>query len=195
MHHFPRWAADHARDIWVQVQAVAAVAPFRTMTVPGGGTMSAAMTNCGTVGWVADATGYRYSPVDPESGAPWPKMPDLFRELAALAAEQAGFSGFVPDACLINRYEPGARMGLHQDRDERDFTQPIVSFSLGMPSAFLWGGPKRRDPVARMTLHSGDVVVWGGSERLFFHGIAPLAKGAHPLTGDCRINLTLRKAS
>lgn len=181
-------------EIWNQVQTVAASAPFRRMRVPGGGAMSAAMTNCGGAGWVSDGGGYRYSRTDPESGAPWPAMPPLFMELAAKAAELAGFPGFEPDVCLINRYEPGARMGLHQDRDERDFTQPIVSFSLGMPAVFLWGGARRRDPVERITLNSGDVVVWGGPERLFFHGIAPIAKGAHPLTGACRINLTLRKA-
>ena len=194
MLHVPHWAADRSQEVWAAVQAVAAAAPFRQMRVPGGGTMSAAMTNCGRAGWVSDGGGYRYSRSDPETGQHWPAMPSLFAELAARAAEMAGFPDFAPDVCLINRYEPGARMGLHQDRDERDFSQPIVSLSFGMPAVFLWGGARRHDPVERITLNSGDVVVWGGAERLFFHGIAPVAKGAHPLTGACRINLTLRKA-
>lgn len=194
MRHFAQWARDDALGLWRAIQGVAAVAPFRQMSVPGGGTMSVAMTNCGTVGWVSDSTGYRYSAVDPSSGLSWPVMPSQIADLATRAAEQAGFAAFVPDACLINRYEVGARMGLHQDRDEQDLTQPIVSISLGMAAVFLWGGGKRKDPVSRITVNSGDVIVWGGPERLYYHGIAPLAKGAHPLTGACRINLTLRKA-
>lgn len=194
MWHFARGARDEAEGVWRDIQAVAALAPFRHMTVPGGGAMSVAMTNCGEAGWIADAKGYRYSPVDPLSGRPWPPLPPLIADLAARAAALAGFADFVPDACLINRYEAGARMGLHQDRDERDLTQPIVSISLGMAAVFLWGGVKRQDPVSRIAVNSGDVIVWGGPERLHYHGVAPLAKGAHPLTGACRINLTLRKA-
>jgi alkylated DNA repair protein (DNA oxidative demethylase) len=173
---------------------VAAISPFRRMTTPGGWEMSVAMTNCGDVGWVTDRSGYRYDTIDPDSGKPWPDMPPLLRELAEKAAAEAGFMGFAPDACLINRYEPGARMSLHQDRDERDFAAPIVSVSLGLPATFLFGGPKRADKPQRYRLQHGDVVVWGGPSRLFFHGVAPLADGQHPLLGRQRINLTFRKA-
>ena len=194
MLHLSRWAADHVEALWREVQGVIDQAALRHMQVPGGGFMSVAMTNCGDVGWVADLGGYRYSPTDPVTDKPWPQIPALITELGAEAAQFAGFDDFKPDACLINRYEIGARMGLHQDKDERDFTQPIVSISLGMAAKFIWGGAKRKDPVTRISINSGDVIVWGGTERLFFHGIAPLGKGAHPITGACRINLTLRKA-
>ena len=169
-------------------------APFRHMFTPGGHQMSVAMTNCGEAGWVTDRRGYRYDGADPESGKPWPAMPSVFRELAASAAREAGFTGFAPDACLINRYEPGAKMSLHQDRDERDFAAPIVSVSLGLPAIFLFGGMKRSDKPQRYWLAHGDVVVWGGPSRLFFHGIAPLADGEHAALGRKRINLTFRKA-
>ena len=168
--------------------------PFRHMSTPGGFEMSVAMTNCGSLGWVTDAKGYRYDVNDPVSGKPWPAMPSVFRELAERAAAQGGFAGFVPDACLINRYEPGARMSLHQDRDETDFSAPIVSVSLGLPAIFMFGGLKRSDKPARYRLEHGDVVVWGGPSRLFFHGVAPLAAGEHALLGRKRINLTFRKA-
>lgn len=181
-------------DLLAAVDAVAAEAPFRRMVTPGGFRMSVAMTNCGTAGWVTDRKGYRYSPTDPETGKPWPAMPSAFLRLAAAAAAEAGFPGFVPDACLINRYEPGARLSLHQDRDERDFGQPIVSVSLGLPATFQFGGPKRADPVRKVALRHGDVVVWGGPSRLFFHGVLALKDGEHPATGRTRINLTLRKA-
>jgi len=157
--------------------------------------MSVAMTNCGPVGWVSDRKGYRYSPIDPETGRPWPEMPSVFLNLAAGAAAEAGYSGFQPDACLINRYEPGTRMGLHQDRDEQDFSAPIVSVSLGLSAVFLWGGLSRSDRPRRIALEHGDVVVWGGPSRLTFHGIAPLAEDDHPLTGRARVNLTFRKAA
>ena len=169
-------------------------AAFRHMVTPGGHTMSVAMTNCGEAGWVTDRSGYRYDRTDPESGKPWPAMPAAFRELAESAAREAGFAGFAPDACLINRYEPGAKMSLHQDRDERDFSAPIVSVSLGLPATFLFGGMKRTDKPRRYRPAHGDVVVWGGPSRLFFHGIAPLADGEHALLGRRRINLTFRKA-
>jgi alkylated DNA repair protein (DNA oxidative demethylase) len=175
------------RDIIVQ-------APFRRMRTPGGHQMSVAMTNCGDFGWVTDRSGYRYDAVDPLSGRAWPPMPPLFLQLAARAAERADFAGFSPDVCLINRYEPGARMSLHQDRDERDFGAPIVSVSLGLPAVFLFGGPKRSDKAQRYRLQHGDVVVWGGPSRLFFHGVAPLADGEHALLGRQRVNLTFRKA-
>lgn len=173
---------------------VAAAAPFRHMTTPGGHRMSVAMTNCGALGWVTDRRGYRYEPADPSTGRAWPAMPAPFRALAIRCAVSAGFSAFDPDACLINRYEPGARMGLHQDRDEQDMNAPIVSISLGLEARFLFGGSQRADPVRRLALRHGDAVVWGGPARLFFHGIAPLKPGAHPVLGPARINLTFRRA-
>jgi DNA oxidative demethylase len=180
--------------IFQTVQQVIAAAPFRQMITPGGRRMSVAMTNCGQAGWVTDLSGYRYDALDPVSRRPWPPMPEIVRRLAERAAVQAGFMSFQPDSCLINRYEPGARLSLHQDRDERDFGQPIVSLSLGLPAIFLFGGQLRNERTQRMRLESGDVVVWGGASRLAFHGVAPLAEGRHPLTGRCRINLTFRKA-
>ncbi|HTU46622.1 MAG TPA: DNA oxidative demethylase AlkB [Bryobacteraceae bacterium] len=176
------------------VQQVLAAAPFRRMVTPGGQQMSVAMTNCGNAGWVSDRRGYRYDSVDPVSGHPWPQMPPSFLRVAVNAAAEAGFQGFVPDVCLINKYEPGTRLSLHQDKDERDFGAPIVSVSLGLPATFLFGGRSRSDHPRRIRLESGDVVVWGGPARLTYHGIAPLADGDHPLTGRSRINLTFRKA-
>jgi alkylated DNA repair protein (DNA oxidative demethylase) len=156
--------------------------------------MSVAMTNCGSLGWVTDRTGYRYDAIDPQSGAPWPEMPAIFREVAGQAATQAGFAGFSPEACLVNCYEPGTKLSLHQDRDEKNYDQPIVSVSLGLPATFLWGGLKRADKTVRYRLQHGDVVVWGGLSRLVFHGVAPLADGEHALLGRRRINLTFRRA-
>jgi DNA oxidative demethylase len=169
-------------------------APLRHMLTPGGHRMSVAMTNCGAAGWVTDRTGYRYTARDPESDQPWPAMPDVFNDLATRAAAEAGFDGFVPDACLINRYSPGARLTLHQDRNERDFAAPIVSVSLGLPAVFLFGGLERSDPQLRVLLMHGDVVIWGGPARLRYHGVLPLEAGHHPLIGGYRINLTFRKA-
>jgi alkylated DNA repair protein (DNA oxidative demethylase) len=177
------------------LQRVAERAPFRHMLTPGGHRMSVAMTNCGTAGWVTDRTGYRYDARDPESGRSWPPMPDVFAELAREAAAQAGFAGFAPDVCLINRYEPGARMSLHQDRDERDFEAPIVSVSLGLPAVFLFGGSSRSDKPRRVPLAHGDVVVFGASSRLRYHGVLPVKDGYHPLLGGYRVNLTLRRAA
>lgn len=173
---------------------VVAHAPFRNMLTPGGRKMSVGMTNCGTVGWVSDREGYRYRARDPVSGDPWPPMPDAFRELATQAAERAGFAVFCPDACLVNRYEPGTRLSLHQDKDEKDFDAPIVSVSLGLPATFLFGGAHRSDTPQRVQLVHGDVVVWGGPSRLRYHGVLPLEDGDHPLLGRMRINLTFRKA-
>jgi DNA oxidative demethylase len=184
--------ADEA-ELVAALRGVVAAAPFRRMFTPGGHQMSVAMTNCGSAGWVTDRSGYRYDPDDPETGKPWPAMPRLFRELADRAAEGAGFAGFAPDVCLINRYEPGARMSLHQDKDELDFTAPIVSVSLGLPAIFMFGGSKRSDKPRRFRLEHGDVAVWGGPSRLFFHGVAPLADGDHPVMGPQRLNLTFRK--
>ena len=187
-------AGTMAEALWADLQAVLAQAPLRHMVTPGGFRMSVAMSNCGALGWVSDATGYRYDALDPGSGRPWPALPGSFVALAGQAAAQAGFSDFVPDACLINRYEPGARLTLHQDRNERDLRQPIVSVSLGLPAVFLFGGLKRNDPTLRVPLVHGDVVVWGGPARLRYHGVLALKPGHHVLTGACRINLTLRRA-
>ena len=176
-----------------EVWKIAEVSPFRFLTVPGGHTMSVGMTNCGRVGWVSDRSGYRYDPIDPEAGRPWPSMPAAFLDLASRAAAEAGFPAYDPDACLINRYTAGAKLGLHQDRDEDDAWSPIVSVSLGVPAVFLWGGQKRRDPVRRMRLEHGDVAVWGGPARFVYHGVAPVKAADHPLTGALRINLTFRK--
>jgi alkylated DNA repair protein (DNA oxidative demethylase) len=172
---------------------VTAAAPFRHLITPGGFRMSVAMTNCGELGWVSDRRGYRYDPVDPESGERWPPMPESFRTLAADAAARAGYDGFAPDACLINRYAPGARLSMHQDRDEKDLRAPIVSVSLGLPAVFLWGGDARADKARRVLLQHGDVVVWGGPSRLRFHGVLALKDGDHPFAGGHRINLTFRK--
>jgi alkylated DNA repair protein (DNA oxidative demethylase) len=169
-------------------------APFRRMFTPGGRQMSVAMTNCGSAGWVTDHGGYRYDGIDPDSGQAWPAMPPVLRRLAEEAAAVGGFEAFAPDACLINRYTPGARMSLHQDKDEQDLAAPIVSVSLGLPATFLFGGPTRADKPKRYRLEHGDVVVWGGPSRLFFHGVAPLAEGEHAVMGPQRINLTFRKA-
>ncbi|WP_312995079.1 DNA oxidative demethylase AlkB [Achromobacter animicus] len=176
------------------VDDVTAQAPFRHMETPGGYTMSVALTNCGDLGWTTDARGYRYSRIDPVSGQPWPAMPQAFRQLAQDAAREAGFPDFSPDACLVNRYEPGSRLSLHQDRNERDFSAPIVSVSLGMPAMFLFGGDDRADRAARVPLFHGDVVVWGGVDRLRFHGVMPLKDLPHPRLGSRRINFTIRKA-
>jgi alkylated DNA repair protein (DNA oxidative demethylase) len=188
------FASPFESELIAALRDIAGKAPFRHMVTPGGHEMSVAMTNCGTLGWVTDRGGYRYGGNDPETGKPWPAMPAAFCQLAGQAAAQAGFSGFLPDACLINRYQPGARMSLHQDRDEDDFGAPIVSVSLGLPAIFLFGGLKRSDKPRRFRLQHGDVVVWGGPARLAFHGIAPLADGEHALIGRQRINLTFRKA-
>ena len=169
-------------------------APLRHMATPGGLRMSVAMSNCGQLGWVTDARGYRYVRQDPASSEPWPAMPPGLLQLAQDAAQAAGYPGFLPDACLVNRYLPGARMALHQDKDECDFTAPIVSVSLGLPATFLFGGNARSDKAVRIALVHGDVVVWGGADRLRFHGVAPLKDGEHALLGSQRINLTFRKA-
>jgi DNA oxidative demethylase len=181
-------------ELVAALRSITEQAPFRHMHTPGGHEMSVAMTNCGALGWVTDRSGYRYDAIDPQSGQNWPAMPPVFLELATQASDAAGFVGFAPDACLINRYEPGARMSLHQDRDEQDFNNPIVSVSLGLSAIFLFGGLKRSDKPDRYRLEHGDVVVWGGPSRLFFHGVAPLTDGEHALLGRARINLTFRRA-
>ena len=187
------FASAEAPVLVEEVARVAKSAPFRHLVTPGGYTMSVAMTNCGRVGWVSNRSGYRYAPTDPDTGAPWPAIPDAFLDLAVRAAAEGGFEHYDPDDCLINRYVAGAKLGLHQDRDEKDAWAPIVSVSLGLPAVFLWGGKKRSDTVRRLRVENGDVVVWGGPARFVYHGVAPLKDGDHPLTGATRINLTFRK--
>ncbi len=188
------FATDRATELLEGIRRVTASAPFRHLVTPGGFTMSVAMTNCGEAGWVSDRTGYRYDRIDPESGRPWPPMPQAFIELAQSAAARLSFSPFEPDVCLINCYTPGTRLSLHQDRDEKGYVDPIVSVSLGLPAIFQWGGDKRSDRPQRVPLAHGDVVVWGGPSRLRFHGVLPLKEGEHPLVGRQRLNLTFRKA-
>ncbi|KRC78577.1 Alpha-ketoglutarate-dependent dioxygenase AlkB [compost metagenome] len=188
------YALPMVADLLAGVDAVTAQAPFRHMDTPGGYTMSVALTNCGELGWTTDARGYRYSRIDPLSDRPWPAMPEAFGQLARDAAAAAGFPGFSPDACLVNRYEPGSRLSLHQDKNERDYNAPIVSVSLGMPAIFLFGGDNRADKAARVPVFHGDVVVWGGVDRLRYHGVMPLKDLPHPRLGSQRINFTLRKA-
>jgi alkylated DNA repair protein (DNA oxidative demethylase) len=187
------FVGDSEAELIAALRDIVAQAPFRRMVTPGGHQMSVAMTNCGNAGLVTDSHGYRYNRDDPETGQPWPAMPPLLADLAERAANRAGFAAFSPDVCLINRYVPGARMSLHQDKDELDFAAPIVSVSLGLPATFLFGGLKRSDKPKRFRLEHGDVAVWGGPSRLFFHGVAPLADGEHPQMGGQRINLTFRK--
>jgi alkylated DNA repair protein (DNA oxidative demethylase) len=188
------FAAPQAGALLMALQEVAGRSPFRRMTTPGGDRMSVAMTNCGERGWITDQTGYRYDALDPATAAGWPPMPPVFRDVATAAAAAAGFGGFAPDACLIGRYEPGARLSLHQDKDELDLESPVVSISLGLPAVFLFGGHRRSDRPLRVPLAHGDVVVWGGPARLRFHGVMPLRDGHHPMLGASRVNLSLRKA-
>lgn len=186
------FALADAPQLLAAIEAVVAVAPLRHVETPGGKRMSVEMSNCGERGWVSDRRGYRYEACDPTSGRPWPPMPAVLRALAARAAAVAGWADFAPDACLVNRYAPGARMTLHQDRDERDFTWPIVSVSLGLPATFQFGGLQRAGPVRRVPLEHGDVVVFGGASRLCFHGVLPVRDGRHPTVGPARWNLTFR---
>lgn len=180
-------------DLIAAIEAIATHAPFRQMVTPGGFTMSVAITNCGEAGWITDRAGYRYSPIDPLTGNLWPSMPPPLQRLATRAAAAAGYEGFTPDACLINRYLPGTRMSLHQDRQEKPLDAPVVSISLGLSATFLWGGETRNARPQRLILHHGDAVIWGGPSRLNFHGIAPLKNGTHPLLGSKRYNITFRK--
>ena len=192
---FRGFAQKYQTELFAGLSEVTAKAPFRHMVTPGGFRMSVAMTNCGSFGWITDETGYRYDRVDPKTKKAWPEMLDCFLKLASNAAAEAGFDEFFPDACLINRYEPGSKLSLHQDRNERDFKQPIVSVSLGVSATFLFGGLRRSDKTERILVEHGDVIVWGGPARLRYHGVPALKEGFHPLTGRSRFNLTLRKAA
>jgi alkylated DNA repair protein (DNA oxidative demethylase) len=190
-----RFGQKYETELFAGLKEVTAKAPFRHMVTPGGFRMSVAMTNCGAFGWITDETGYRYDRVDPETNATWPEMPDCFLKLASSAATEVGFDEFLPDACLINRYEPGSKLSLHQDKNERDFEQPIVSVSLGVSATFLFGGSRRNDETERIPVEHGDVIVWGGPARLRYHGVLALKEGFHPLAGGRRFNLTFRKAT
>ena len=189
------FAQKYQTQLFAGLKEVTAKAPFRHMVTPGGFRMSVGMTNCGALGWITDETGYRYDRVDPETKEVWPEMPDPFLTVASSAAAEVGFDEFFSDACLINRYEPGSKLSLHQDKNERDFEQPIVSVSLGVPAVFLFGGLRRSDKTQRIPVEHGDVIVWGGPARLRYHGIMPLKENFHPLTGRTRFNLTFRKAA
>ena len=188
------FVAPLEKEVLPALFTIMQLAPLRHMLTARGFAMSVATTNCGDLGWISDEKGYRYAASDPLTGNAWPQMPASFRQLAEQAASQAGFEDFTPDACLINRYQPSAKMGLHQDKDERDFSQPIVSVSLGIPAIFQIGGFARGDKALKLTLYHGDVLVWGGESRLRFHGVLPVKVGSHPALGECRINLTFRKA-
>jgi len=188
------FALANVQEVIAAIQLIEARSPFRHMVTPGGFTMSVALTNCGALGWTSDRRGYRYSSLDPDTGKPWPVMPEIFTRIAIEAAAAAGFDDFEPDACLVNRYVPGARLSLHQDTNERDYDAPIVSVSLGMRAVFLFGGHARTDPTAKVALHHGDVAVWGGVDRLRYHGVTRLEGEPHEVLGSGRINLTFRKA-
>jgi alkylated DNA repair protein (DNA oxidative demethylase) len=188
-----RGFADTAK-LFPLILRIAESAPFRHLVTPGGQTMSVAMTNCGPVGWTSDRTGYRYSSRDPLTSRDWPRMPEEFERLALDAATAGGFPKFVPDACLINRYEPGARLTAHRDADEQNFAQPIVSVSLGLPASFAFYGLTRGGKGRSVALTDGDVLVWGGPSRLVYHAVRPVKPGQHPLTGGFRYNLTFRHA-
>nr|WP_256938071.1 DNA oxidative demethylase AlkB [Pseudomonas bubulae] len=188
------FALPKAKELLAALDSVLLQAPLRQMQTPGGYTMSARLSSCGALGWTTDRDGYHYSPLDPLSARPWPAMPGVFLALAAAAASSAGFSGFVPDSCLINAYAPGAKMSLHQDKNERCHTAPIVSISLGLPAIFQFGGVERSDPTQRIALFHGDIMVWGGVDRLRYHGVMPIKPGHHSLLGEQRINITLRQA-
>ncbi|UIN57594.1 DNA oxidative demethylase AlkB [Pseudomonas kribbensis] len=188
------FALPQIEQLLPALESIIACAPLRHMMTPGGFSMSVATSSCGAVGWITDRSGYRYSSEDPVSHQPWPAMPEVFRELAQTAAKSAGFADFVPDSCLINRYVPGAKMSLHQDKDEKTYEAPIVSLSLGLPATFLFGGFARGDRSQKISLLHGDMVIWGGVDRLRYHGILPIKPGRHPRLGEQRFNLTFRTA-
>ncbi len=190
-----QYANKQAAEILKEVELITAVAPFRKMKTPSGLSMSAELTSCGKYGWISDQQGYRYSKSDPLNNNAWPKLPELFFKFGREAAKKAGFSDFKPDVCMINRYAPASKMSLHQDRNERDFSEkaPIVSLSLGVPANFYFGGLERSDPTIKIPLIHGDVVVWGGKSRLCFHGVGVIKDDYHPMLGNFRINLTFRK--
>jgi len=176
------------------IERISREAPFRRLHTPGGGQMSVAMTNCGTVGWHSDTRGYRYLDRDPESGRPWPPMPPAFLSLASHAAAMAGFPGFEPDCCLVNRYAIGSQMGAHRDYDELDMRHAIVSVSIGLPAVFVWYGARRKGPAIPVLVEDGDVVVFGGAARAGYHGVRRLAARPEAACDAVRYNLTFRRA-
>lgn len=177
------------------IAQVADFAPFRHPRTPGGHPTSAAMTNAGQAGWWSDRQGYRYLIHQPDSDRPWPSMPASFHAAVEVGTRGTPWPDFSPDACLINFYGAAAKMGLHQDKDERDFTQPIVTVSLGDAADFLVGGFARTDKTAVVRLHSGDVLVMGGPSRMRFHGVRRIHTGTSPLSAlHGRYSLTFRKA-
>ncbi len=189
-----QFLSNRSAELSATIKDIEQQAPFRHMKTAGGFTMSAAITGCGDYGWISDRRGYRYSKVDPITEQPWPEMPKLLFDIGQQCALEAGYKDFKPDACLINRYAPKSKMSLHQDKDEKDFTAPIVSVSLGVPATFLFGGAQRSDKTIKVPVSHGDVVVWGGESRLFFHGVSPIKPSYHPFWGDNRINITFRTA-
>ena len=190
----PGFALPVMDELWSCIARHLHACPPQQMQTPMGYLMSVRTSSMGDWGWVSSALGYGYSHRQPLTQQPWPPIPAVVLQLASAAALQAGYANFVPDSCLINVYTPGNKMGLHQDKDELDFSQPIVSVSLGIPATFLFGGAKRSDRPLKILLHHGDIVVWGGRSRRFYHGVAQIKPASHPLTGQQRINLTLRKA-
>lgn len=190
----PRRALSRASAILAEIEALTARSPFRHMTTPGGYTMTAGLTNCGALGWTSDAEGYQYTPTDPVTGDPWPPMPEGLRRIACDAAEAAGYPGYEPDVCLMNRYPPGSRLTLHQDKNERRYDAPVVSISLGLTARFVFGGLTRKAPTQTLSLHHGDMLVWGGASRLAYHGVRRVESGEHPETGKYRYCLTFRRA-
>jgi len=199
----PRGVTLHPGFLDAQTQAalaeavshLASEAPFRLPRTRGQGIFSAAITNCGTAGWWSDQRGYRYMPHQPETDAPWPAIPALFREVVGRAVTGTPWAGFTPDCCLINFYGPGAKMGLHQDKDERDFAAPIITVSLGDSADFLVGGPQRSDKAQAFAFHSGDVLMMGPPSRMLFHGVRKVHAGTSPIPGVAgRYSLTFRKA-
>lgn len=186
------FARDVGKELLLHIAAIAGVSPFRHLIMANGMPMAVAITNCGPLGWISTVKGYRYSSTDPMTGRPWPGMPASFHTLAVQAAHAAGFEGFNPGVCIINRYTVGTHLHMHQDRDETRDAQPVVSVSLGLPAKFRFGGQGKGQPARLVPLEHGDVAVWGGRSRMAYHGIAPLEPGTHPLTGDVRLNLTFR---
>lgn len=192
------WLRGHALPaadlLWAELRKHFATYPPQQMFTPMGYKMSVRSTSMGDAAWVGTKKGYGYASIDTAINQALPPLPSTFLSLANHAATEAGYNDFTPDSCLINCYDIGSKMGLHQDKDERDFNQPIVSVSLGIPATFLFGGAKRSDKPTQIPLTHGDVVVWGGASRLFYHGVQTIKPNKHPLLGELRCNLTFRKA-
>lgn len=180
--------------LMVQVERITKVSPFRKMMTPNGHYTGVALTNCGDFGWTSDRNEYRYSSSDPLNNQPWLAIPESFKALAKNAAHVAGFKDFEPDACLINQYLIGTKLGSHQDKNEKDFSQPIVSVSIGLSAVFQIFGNQRAGQAINYRLYDGDVVVWGNSARLCYHGVRTLSAAELDPTCQQRINITFRKS-